>query len=309
MSLRSRAVSRRGRPRPDVQLQLLDLHQEGHAAPGHGPGRFQLLRGKNALKSYTSAPALRGIRSAPLRHAPFLHPALAAGPHQRQCPLPGRHRRAQPEPTRFLTAATGRMRSAAGSRSAARRCRRMRMAPRRCRRSSTVPRNRGLSGRWGARRIQPARSSLGLRVNERAAAFRSGRRSAVRKIMIAPLERRAPSANAHRRRREEAQAMVKTVLYAEKLYDNDKIEREVFGPDVGFDAQGPPCLPRGPLCSRRSDGHRFARAVSRKPARAVISPASAASSRAFPDHWRWRSEILPTLAPRAHHLRLDSCEA
>ena len=26
--------------------------------------------------------------------------------------------------------------------------------------------------------------------------------------------------------------MVKTVLYAEKLYDNDKIEREVFGPDV-----------------------------------------------------------------------------
>ena len=29
-----------------------------------------------------------------------------------------------------------------------------------------------------------------------------------------------------------AQAMVKTVLYAEKLYDNDKVEREVFGPDV-----------------------------------------------------------------------------
>ena len=26
--------------------------------------------------------------------------------------------------------------------------------------------------------------------------------------------------------------MVKTVLYAEKLYDNDKVEREVFGPDV-----------------------------------------------------------------------------
>ena len=24
--------------------------------------------------------------------------------------------------------------------------------------------------------------------------------------------------------------MVKTVLYAEKLYDNDKVEREVFGP-------------------------------------------------------------------------------
>ena len=26
--------------------------------------------------------------------------------------------------------------------------------------------------------------------------------------------------------------MVKTVLYAEKLYDNDKVEREVFGSDV-----------------------------------------------------------------------------
>ena len=26
--------------------------------------------------------------------------------------------------------------------------------------------------------------------------------------------------------------MVKTVLYAEKLYDNDKVEREVFGADV-----------------------------------------------------------------------------
>ena len=26
--------------------------------------------------------------------------------------------------------------------------------------------------------------------------------------------------------------MAKTVLYAEKLYDNDKVEREVFGPDV-----------------------------------------------------------------------------
>ena len=26
--------------------------------------------------------------------------------------------------------------------------------------------------------------------------------------------------------------MVKTVLYAEKLYDNDKVEREVFEPDV-----------------------------------------------------------------------------
>src|SRR5260370_1252336 len=30
----------------------------------------------------------------------------------------------------------------------------------------------------------------------------------------------------------DAQAMVKTVLYAEKLYDNDKVEREVFGSDV-----------------------------------------------------------------------------
>ena len=26
--------------------------------------------------------------------------------------------------------------------------------------------------------------------------------------------------------------MVKTVLYAEKLYDNDKVERDVFGSDV-----------------------------------------------------------------------------
>ncbi len=26
--------------------------------------------------------------------------------------------------------------------------------------------------------------------------------------------------------------MVKTVLYAEKLYDNDKVEREVFGSEV-----------------------------------------------------------------------------
>ena len=26
--------------------------------------------------------------------------------------------------------------------------------------------------------------------------------------------------------------MVKTVLYAEKLYDDDKVEREVFGSDV-----------------------------------------------------------------------------
>src|SRR6266700_2990222 len=32
--------------------------------------------------------------------------------------------------------------------------------------------------------------------------------------------------------RGDAQAMVKTVLYAEKLYDNDKVEREVFGSDV-----------------------------------------------------------------------------
>ena len=26
--------------------------------------------------------------------------------------------------------------------------------------------------------------------------------------------------------------MVKTVLYAEKLYDDDSVERDVFGPDV-----------------------------------------------------------------------------
>src|SRR6266851_9773114 len=32
--------------------------------------------------------------------------------------------------------------------------------------------------------------------------------------------------------RGDAQAMVKTVLYAEKLYDNDKVEREAFGSDV-----------------------------------------------------------------------------
>ena len=34
------------------------------------------------------------------------------------------------------------------------------------------------------------------------------------------------------RHRGDAQAMVKTVLYAEKLYDNDTVERDVFGPDV-----------------------------------------------------------------------------
>src|SRR3954462_8938452 len=30
----------------------------------------------------------------------------------------------------------------------------------------------------------------------------------------------------------DAQTMVKTVLYAEKLYENDSVERDVFGPDV-----------------------------------------------------------------------------
>jgi hypothetical protein len=41
--------------------------------------------------------------------------------------------------------------------------------------------------------------------------------------------------------------MVKTVLYAEKLYDNDKVEREVFGPDVRVEsAQTMPAAMVGP---------------------------------------------------------------
>ena len=33
--------------------------------------------------------------------------------------------------------------------------------------------------------------------------------------------------------------MVKTVLYAEKLYDDDKVEREVFGSDVRVEWRAP----------------------------------------------------------------------
>ena len=36
--------------------------------------------------------------------------------------------------------------------------------------------------------------------------------------------------------------MVKTVLYAEKLYDDDKVEREVFGPTCAWcGATSPTC--------------------------------------------------------------------
>jgi hypothetical protein len=53
MPLRPCALSRKGRSRPAVAVQLLDLHQKGILHLVIDPADFALLKGKNALTAYT----------------------------------------------------------------------------------------------------------------------------------------------------------------------------------------------------------------------------------------------------------------
>jgi len=123
---------------PEVDLDLLShcscsiCIKKGILHLGTDPATFQLLRGKNALTSYTfgTGVAQHTFCSHCGMHA-FYIPRGEPASHQRQCPLPGRHRRAELEAHPVLRRSSlARTHSAAESQRPARRRRPMRTARR-----------------------------------------------------------------------------------------------------------------------------------------------------------------------------------